>query len=249
MGMSGGLGRMTIWGDSMTHRQQYASGLRAGIPVILGFVPVGIAYAIMARQAGFSVWETAGMSAVVFAGASQMMAVGMYARGAGVAAMVAATFILNLRHMIMSACVMNRMKRDSAKMKLLAAFGVTDEAFAIFTTESEEHASVWFFLGLLSVTYLSWLTGSVIGAAAVNFLPAVLSVSLGIALYAMFLGLLVPSVKRNARLALLIVLTGIVNTVLSRWIASGWALVLSTLICAAAGVVFVDIEKPGEEQS
>lgn len=233
----------------MTHRQQYVSGLRAGIPVILGFVPVGIAYAVMARQAGFSVWETAGMSALVFAGASQMMAVGMYARGAGVIAMVAATCILNLRHLIMSACVMNRLKQDSVRMRLLAAFGVTDEAFAIFTIEKAEHASVWFFLGLLSVTYVSWVTGSVLGAAAVSFLPAALSASLGIALYAMFLGLLVPSVRRNMRLGLLVVLTGIVNTVLSQWIASGWALILSTLICAGVGIVFVDIEKPEEEQA
>ncbi len=233
----------------MTHKQQYVSGLRAGIPVILGFVPVGIAYAVMARQAGFSVWETAGMSALVFAGASQMMAVGMYARGASVVAMVVATFILNLRHVIMSACVMNRLKQDSVRMKLLAAFGVTDEAFAIFTIEREEHASAWFFLGLLSVTYVSWVTGSAIGAAAVAFLPAVLSVSLGIALYAMFLGLLVPSVKRNVRLGLLVVLTGIVNTILSRLIASGWALILSTLICAGVGVAFVDMERPEEGKS
>ena len=176
----------------MTHKQQYISGLKAGIPVMLGFVPVGIAYAIMAQRAGFSVWETAGMSAFVFAGASQMMAVGMYARGAGVPAMIVATFILNLRHMIMSACVMSRLKQDRVGVKLLAAFGVTDESFAVFMMESEEHASVWFFLGLFFGTYLSWVMGSVIGAVAVAFLPAVLSASLGIALYAMFLGLLVP---------------------------------------------------------
>ncbi|MFQ9704060.1 MAG: AzlC family ABC transporter permease [Enterocloster clostridioformis] len=60
---------------------QYLSGMHAAIPVILGFVPVGIAYAIMARQAGFSVLQTCGMSLAVFAGASQMMAVGMYIQG------------------------------------------------------------------------------------------------------------------------------------------------------------------------
>lgn len=117
----------------MTHKQQYISGLRAGAPVILGYVPVGIAYAIMAQQTGFSIMETArGMSLFVFAGASQMMAVGMYAQGASVIAMIVATFILNLRHLIMSTCVMNRMKQDSVKVKLLASFGVTDEAFAIY---------------------------------------------------------------------------------------------------------------------
>ena len=70
----------------MSKRDEYLAGARAGIPVLLGFIPVGIAYAIMARQAGFDIFETCFMSIAVFAGASQMMAVGMYAQGAGLAA-------------------------------------------------------------------------------------------------------------------------------------------------------------------
>lgn len=69
----------------MSKRDEYLAGARAGIPVLLGFIPVGIAYAIMARQAGFDIFETCFMSVAVFAGASQMMAVGMYAQGAGLA--------------------------------------------------------------------------------------------------------------------------------------------------------------------
>ena len=70
----------------MTKRTEYLAGLKAAVPVIFGFIPVGIAYAIMARQAGFDIFETCFMSVAVFAGASQMMAVGMYAQGAGLAA-------------------------------------------------------------------------------------------------------------------------------------------------------------------
>ena len=107
------------------------TGARLGIPVILGYIPVGIAYALIARQAGFSVLETCMMSVFVYAGASEMMAAGMYAQGAGIAAIVLATFILNLRHFIMSACVMNGMRSEKRAFKELAAFGVTDEVFAI----------------------------------------------------------------------------------------------------------------------
>ena len=116
--------------EKKTKKTQFLEGIRAGIPVILGFVPVGIAYAIMARQAGLTIAQTCGMSAMVFAGASQMMAVGMYAQGAGIFAMVLATFILNLRHLIMSTCVMNRMKDGGTAARLLSAFGITDEGFA-----------------------------------------------------------------------------------------------------------------------
>ena len=223
-------------------KAQYFTGVRAGIPVILGFVPVGIAYAIMARQAGFSAFETVFMSIAVFAGASQMMAVGMYVQGASIIAMILATFILNLRHLIMSTCVVNRMKNEPTKRKLLATFGVTDESFAIFTTEKKENCSGLYFLGLITVTYSSWIAGSAIGAIASDFLPAIVTASLGIALYAMFIGILIPNLTHNLKLGLLVVLTAVCNSILTQLMASSWALILSTLVCAAIGVFFVDLD-------
>ncbi len=231
-----------------TKKNQLIEGMKAGIPVILGFVPVGIAYAIMARQAGLTVAQTCGMSLSVFAGASQMMAVGMYTQGAGLIAMILATFILNLRHLIMSTCVMNRMKDGKIGSRLLAAFGVTDESFAIFTTVQQEKCTVNYLLGLVMVTYTSWNVGTFIGAVASDFLPAILSASLGIALYAMFLGLLVPNIKGNRRLGLLVLLTALCNTLLSQFMASSWSLIISTLLCAFLGVFFVDLpEDEGKE--
>lgn len=221
----------------------YLAGLRAGVPVILGFVPVGIAYAIMARQAGFSILETCGMSLMVFAGASQMMAVGMYSQGAGLLAIILATFILNLRHLIMSTCVMNRMRKDGVLRKLLAAFGVTDESFAIYTTEKEENCSALFFLGLITVTYLSWNAGTLIGAVTSALLPAIVTASLGIALYAMFIGILIPSLNGNWKLGALVIMTAVCNSILTQMMPSSWSLIVSTLICAFVGVFFVDLEE------
>lgn len=230
-------------------KTQYKNGMRSAIPVILGFVPVGIAYAIMARQAGFTVFQTCAMSLTVFAGASQMMAVGMYAQGASIIAMILATFILNLRHLIMSVCVMNRMRKDSTPVKLLAAFGVTDESFAIFTTEKEESCTAAFFLGLITVTYTSWNVGTLIGAVASDFLPPILTASLGIALYAMFIGILVPNLTNNWRLGLLVLLTAVCNSILTLFMESSWALIASTLLCAFMGVFFVDLESDIKEGS
>ena len=141
------------------------TGARLGIPVILGHIPVGIAYALIARQAGFSVLETCMMSVFVYAGASEMMAAGMYAQGAGIAAIVLATFILNLRHFIMSACVMNGMRSEKRTFKELAAFGVTDEVFAIYTTQKKLERPGLVFLGMALISYLSWNLGTVIGGA------------------------------------------------------------------------------------
>lgn len=228
-------------------KTQFLYGARAGLPVVLGYIPVGIAYAVMARQAGFSTLETCMMSLLVYAGAAEMMAVGMYAQGAGIIAMILTTFILNLRHIIMSTCVFNRMKSSGIGFRLLSAFGVTDEAFAIYTTVPEKQSTPVFFLGLILLTYSSWNIGSLIGALASDFLPPLLTASLGIALYAMFIGLLMPGLRGNLRLGVLVVFTAVVNTVLSQFIPSSWAIIVSTLLCAAIGVFFVDLKDEKED--
>ena len=227
-------------GEESRRLMQYVYGLKAGLPVLFGFVPVGIAYAVLASQAGFSPLETMLMSMTVFAGASQIMAVGMYAQGAGIAAIAITTFILNLRHLIMSTCVMNRMKGTPAPLRILASFFVTDESFAIFTTLAEKRCTIWFYLGMVTLTWSSWQLGGLIGIIASGILPAIVTASFGIALYAMFISLLMPNLRGNARLALLVVMTACMNTVLSSFMDSSWALIASTLACAFLGVFFVD---------
>ncbi len=225
------------------NRQQYLMGVKAGAPVIFGFIPVGIAYAIMAQQAGFSISEIILMSVMVFAGASQMMASGMLMQGAGLIAVILATFILNLRHLIMSTCVFNKMVESSMAKRLLASFGVTDESFALFTTANDDTNSSSYFLGMITVTYSSWVIGSAIGAFATEILPNILSKSLGISLYAMFIALLMPSVRGNTRLGLLVCLTGLVNFALTFIIALSWALIIATLSCAWIGTYFIKDEQ------
>ncbi len=225
---------------------QYLRGFKAAVPVIMGFIPIAIAFAIMARQAGMTVAQTTLMSAGVLAGAAQMMAAGMVGQGASIISIVIATFILNLRHLIMSTCVMAKMKPCSVWLRLLASFGVTDESFAIFTTESYENSGIMFFLGLITGTYSAWVIGSFVGAVFSALLPEIVSMSLGIALYAMFIGLLLPSLTTNFRLLLLAVLTAVCNSILSTFMASSWALIVSTLLCAFIGVYFVDLEEKEE---
>lgn len=227
--------------------QDYKAGVRAGAPVVLGFIPVAFAYAIAASKVGLSLWETVLMSVSVFAGASQMMAVEMIAQDAGVFSIVFATFIVNLRHFIMSTCVFNIMDTAPKALKVLASFWVTDESFALFTAERKQPRSIWYFFGMVTMTYSSWVLGGLLGALTVNILPKLLSDSLGIALYAVFITLLIPSVKKNLRLAVLVVATALLNLLLRQLIAGSWALIASTLICAAIGVFTVELDEIPKE--
>ena len=223
---------------------QFRAGVRSAVPIVLGYIPIGLAYAIIARRAGLSTLETLLMSLMVYAGASQMMAAGMVAQGATVPVIVLATFILNLRHLIMSLCVQNRMDPAPTGWRLLGAHWVTDETFAVYTTTPRERCTIWYFLGMGSAAYLSWALSGLVGALVTDLLPAILSASLGIALYAMFIALLLPHVRGNARLALLVLLTALMNWALGTVMAASWALIASTLLGALVGVFFVDT---GEE--
>ena len=79
-----------------------SDGLLASGPVCLGYIPIGIAFGVLAQKAGFTPFETGLMSLIVFAGSSQFIAVSMFAAGAGAASIIATTFVVNLRHLLMS---------------------------------------------------------------------------------------------------------------------------------------------------
>lgn len=225
-------------------KNNYIQGMKAGIPVILGFIPVGIAFGVMARQANFTILQTCLTSLTVFAGASQMLAVSMTLEGATILAIILATFILNLRHLIMSTVVMNKMEGRTS-LKLIAAFGVTDESFAIFSETSKEKSNISYFFGLITVTYLSWNLGTFFGAVVSDFLPEIITNSFGIALYALFISLLIPNLHGNFRLFILVIITALTNTLLSLFIDTWWAIITSTLLCAFIGVYFVN-DKEGQ---
>ena len=225
----------------MIKTSDYLQGVKAGVPIILGIIPVGVAFAIMARQSGFSILETIMMSATVFAGASQMVSVNMYRQGADLLAIILATFVINLRHLIMSTCIMHKMKSDNVLMKSLVSFGITDESFAIFTNLESEEATIGFFMGLISVTYSTWVLSTVLGAISVKLLPAIIANSLGISLYAMFIALLIPNVKRDFKLLYLMIFTGLLNLILVNIIGGSWAMILSTLIAASVGACLIEV--------
>ncbi len=228
--------------------KDYQAGVRAGAPVILGFVPVAFAYALAASKVGLSVAEIVLMSTTVFAGASQMMVVGMLAENAALFTIVFATFIVNLRHFIMSTCVFNRMSKTPRALKCLAAFWVTDESFALFTAEHQQPRTLAYYLGIISMTYSSWVLGGLLGALAVSLLPPIISDSLGIALYAVFIALLLPSAKKNLRLLILVVITALLNLLLRQFMDGSWALIAATLIAAAGGVFAVELDEEAQEE-
>ena len=228
--------------------KSYLYGIRRSVPVFFGFLPVAITFAIMATATGLTVLETIAMSVFVFAGASQIMAMGMIGAGAGMLSVVLATFVLNLRHLIMSTCIFNKIRIKNPLLKLVGAMSVTDEGFALITTEKDDKCNVPYVFGIITLTYLSWVFGTVIGVVASNILPRIIADSFGIALYALFIALIVPDIKKSLRLFLTVVITAVINTILCAFMATSWAIIVSTLVGAFVGTFIVDGEQSEETE-
>lgn len=218
-------------------------GLQAGFPIVIGYIPVAITFGVLASQAGMSLSELTLMSALVFAGASQFMGANMIAVHASAVEIIVATFVLNFRHFVMSLSFLNNV-RDFIPLKgrFFIAMGLTDETFAV-ASMNQENASrkngVYYFLVINLTAYLSWVVGSYLGGLLGEIIPERLSQSMGVALYALFIGLLIPSVKKNIRYGLIAIIAMLINFIAIQFVSSGWAIVVGTVFGGLTGVYFL----------
>ena len=180
------------------------------------------------------------MSVLVMAGSSQLMVVGMIGQ-ASVFTMIMATFFINLRHLVMSSSVMSRLKAASLPSKLLCAFALCDESFALFSFSGSTDAA--YLLGSNAVLYGTWVFSSLVGCLLGQVLPETITKGFGIAIYAAFLSMLVLHAAKHRDILLLIILTAAINCVLQIWIPSSWAIILSMTVSAILGTWFVDLQE------
>jgi 4-azaleucine resistance transporter AzlC len=208
---------------------QIIYGMQAGISIAIGYMPIALTFGLLAKATGLTVTETFLMSLLVFAGASQYIALNLLALGTGAFEIVLTTFIVNIRHFLMSASLTEKIEDAPKPIRALFSFGITDETFSVVATKDGK-ISASFLFGVISVSYGSWVINSVIGHLIGSSLPSTLQESMGIALYAMFVGLLVPSLKKQRKVVYLAGLAAVLNIVFYQVIDPGWAIVSATLL-------------------
>lgn len=213
----------------------FVDGLKKGIPILIGFIPISTAFAVIAVQTGLSKVECILMSIMLLAGTSQLTAVNMLAVGAGSMEIIIATLVINIRHLIMSTYVMNRLKNVPRWLQWLLAFGVTDETFGIMSMEDDSHCNHYFFGGLALITYVSWIGGTILGTIIIDIIPTSICESMSIALYAMFIGLLVPNIHREFKVLYVVLISICINVLLGMVMKSSWAIVCATILGGIIG--------------
>ena len=211
-------------------------GIIGAWPVCLGYIAIGLAFGVIAQKAGFSPVEIGLMSLLVYAGSSQFIAVSMLSAGAGVVSIIATTFVINLRHMLMSSSLSMFMHNlDTGKLSLFA-YGVTDESFALNAAKFRQGNWDWKrALVLNHATNFTWIVSTVAGGFSGQFIP---TGTLGIdyALSAMFICLLVFQF-RGSIYVIVSIIAGILAVALSLIIPGNTYIVISSVIAATLGVV------------
>jgi 4-azaleucine resistance transporter AzlC len=219
----------------------FKEGLKAGIPIAVGYLPIAITFGLMTKAAGIPSYVGILMSLILYAGASQFVGINLLVLGAASWEIVLTTFILNLRHFLMSASLSQSLKPKSSKSLLpLISYGITDETFTVASLNSKDKLDVYYLLGLNIIAFSAWNIGTWCGLFLASGLPQSLKDSMGIALYAMFLGLLIPSAAKS-RSVLVIALIAASTHGLIKWLpmlnslSAGWSIIISTVIAAAVG--------------
>ncbi len=209
-------------------------GVKRALPVVLGYVPIGFAYGVLAGKSGLSGANTLLMSIIVFAGSAQFIAVGLFAAGTGPAAVILTTFVVNLRHLLMAASLAPYLSGWKKRYLALFSFELTDETFALHSSSASRLNECQMEALSLNVTaQLSWVVGTGLGLIASGLIGDIKPLGLDYALAAMFIGLLVGQCQSPVRIVTAI-LSGAIATLLY---LSGWHQ-FHIIVATVAGATF-----------
>lgn len=221
------------------------AGVKLGIPIAIGYIPIGIAFGVLTTSTGISMRIGIALSSILYAGASQFVGVGMMAAGASVVEIVMTTLILNFRHFIMSSSLSQRMPDAiSARFLALLAYGITDETFSVASIQPERILDPFIVLGLNLIAYLAWNFGTILGLVLGDAIPDAIAVSMGIALYAMFVGLLIPGLKNSRPMTRVVIISVVISTIFYyippfSSLSSGWRILIATIVASFAGAILL----------
>lgn len=232
----------------MENNTSRKDAFNAGLPVVFGYFPIAMAFGLLAKNTGLSIVESSLSSILVYAGASQFMALDLISGGVGPGSIILATFLLNLRHMMMSASLSVSLKDDTKSYLPLIGFGITDETFSILSFNKDK-LHLPFVLLINAMAYLSWNLGTLSGYLVGEILPTSLQTALGIGLYGMFAALLFPSFRGRLVYVKLAVISAGVYAGLFYWggLGSGWDIVVGIVISSLLGMVFLGKELRANE--
>ena len=220
-------------------RAEFWSGVRDTIPLVIGGIPFGLIFGTLAAPSGLSFAATLAMSAFVFAGSAQFIALGLLAAGTAWPIIVLTTFMVNVRHALYSATLAPYVKRLPQRWQIPLAFWLTDETFVLVAnhyrqSDGSPHGH-WYYFGSAIFMYLDWQLCTFLGLTLGRLIPNVAAWGLDFAMPVTFIGMMVPYLKDRPMLVSVIV-SGLV-ALIAFPLPNQLGLMLAALAGIAAGLI------------
>ena len=221
------------------------NGIKAAFPIVLGYIPIGMAYGLLAQQAKLGIWMTFSLSFFVFAGAAQFIAVSMLSIGTDPFVIISTTFIINFRHLLMSASMAPYLASWKKWQRFALGAMLTDESFAMHSARFDRNKLNPVEAIALNITaYSTWVISGILGFFLGSLIAKPEALGLDFALPAMFIGLLLPICTH--RPAVIAALCGGGAAVLLYCLGLGaWAAFMGALVGATAGACVGEAKRVG----
>ncbi|MEK4209508.1 MULTISPECIES: AzlC family ABC transporter permease [Paenibacillus] len=228
---------------SPKQEDSFLKGVKDCIPTLLGYLSIGLAAGVVQKTAGLSIAEIALISLILYAGSAQFIAAGMIAVSSSPAAIIITIFIVNLRHILLSAALSPYFRHLSPLRNMLVGSLLTDETFGVAINQAlnKQQISEKWMHGLNLTAYLNWFLANVAGAFLAQWISDPDQFGLQFALPAMFIGILVISMidRNKIKLDLVVAILAVIIAVGSSFLfSSNVGVIIATVIASTIGMVF-----------
>lgn len=226
----------------------FADGARDGLPIGLGYLSVSFAFGIFAVKSGLPVWVVIAISMTNLTSAGQMAGVPMIIASSLYLELILSQLVINIRYSLMSLSLSQKLDKGVGTLgRMGIAFGITDEIFAVASTK-EHRVGTTYMKGLIFVPYIGWSLGTILGAVAGSFLPASVQSALGIAIYGMFLAIIVPAAKKSLSVFVVVAIAVVFSCMFKYLpflnnVSEGFVIIICSVVAATAGAIFFPIKE------
>ncbi len=236
----------------MEFENSFKKGLKDGIPIGLGYLSVSFTFGMMAVSQGLPVWVAVFISMTNLTSAGQFAGLSLILTGGGYIEMAMTQLIINLRYALMSLSLSQKLhKTVKIRDRLLMSFANTDEIFAVASSQPGEIGKRYFY-GLMTVPYVGWALGTLLGALASTLLPEIVTTSMSVAIYGMFLAIIVPPAKHNRSVLMVITASVILSCCFTyipviNQLSSGFVIIICAVVASTLGALLFPIKEAGDE--
>jgi 4-azaleucine resistance transporter AzlC len=227
---------------------QFRKGLLHGIPIALGYLSVSFGFGIMAVQKGLSVLEAVMISVTNLTSAGQAAGVEIIAAAGTLFEMVLTQLIINIRYSLMGISLSQKLDKSfTTPHRLAVSFGITDEIFAVSSAQIHPVTPAYMY-GLILISFLGWGTGTLLGAAAGEILPVMITEAMGIVLYGMFIAIIIPVAKRSKPVLGATLVASLISIIFTfvpmfKSISSGFVIIISAVVASGFFAYFFPIKE------